>query len=42
MVHLIHFYLNLFFTKLAISLLLAKFDCANLAVKFFDVNLLNS
>ena len=41
-VHLIHFYLNVFFTKLAISLLLAKFACANLAVKFSAVNLLNS
>ena len=31
-----------FFTKLAISLLLAKFACASLAVKRSDVNLLNS
>ena len=31
-----------FFTKLAISLLLAKFACANLAAKYFDVKLLNS
>ena len=29
-----------FFTKLAISLLLAKFSCANLAQTFSDVNLL--
>ena len=28
--------------KLAISLLFAKFACANLAVKFSDNNLLNS
>ena len=28
--------------KLAISLLLAKFDCANLAVKVFAAKLLNS
>ena len=27
--------------EIAISLLLAKFACANLAVKFSDVNLLN-
>ena len=31
-----------FFTKLAISLLLAKFACANLASQFSAVNLLNS
>ena len=30
-----------FFTKLAKSLFLAKFDCFSLAVKFSDVNLLN-
>ena len=30
-----------FFTKLAISVLLAKFASANLGVNFFDVNLLN-
>ena len=28
--------------KLAISILLAKFACANVAAKFSDVNLLNS
>ena len=28
--------------KLAISCLLAKFACVNLAVKFYAVNLLNS
>ena len=28
--------------KLAMSLSLVKFPCANLAVKFSDVNLLNS
>ena len=33
---------SVFFTKVAISLLLAKFVCANLAIKFCDVNLLNS
>ena len=33
---------SVFFTKLAISLLLAKFACDNFAVIFFDVNLLNS
>ena len=31
-----------FFTKLPISLLLAKFACANLAAKYFNVKLLNS
>ena len=31
-----------FLTKLAISLLPAKFDCLNLVVKFSDVNPLNS
>ena len=30
------------FTKLAISLLLAKFACLSLAAKLSDVNLLNS
>ena len=30
------------FRKLVIPFLLAKFACANLAAKFFDVNLLNS
>ena len=33
---------SVFFTKLAISFLLAKFTCFNLALKFSDVNLLNS
>ena len=33
---------SVFFTKLAILFLLAKFACFSLAVKFFDVNLLNS
>ena len=28
------------FTKMAISFLFAKFACANVAAKFFDVNLL--
>ena len=31
-----------FFTKLTISFLLAKFACFSLAVKFSDVNLLHS
>ena len=31
-----------FFTKLAISPLVSKFACFNLAVKFSDVNLLSS
>ena len=34
--------ISAFFTKLAISLLLAKFACLSLAVTFSDVNLLNS
>ena len=33
---------SVFFTKLAMSLLLAKFTCANLVVTFSAVNLLNS
>ena len=33
---------SVFFTKLAILTLLAKFTCANLAVKLSAVNLLNS
>ena len=33
---------SVFFTKLAISLLLAKFARANLAAKFSAVNLINS
>ena len=33
---------SVFFTKLAISILLAKFVCANLAVKLSNVILLNS
>ena len=33
---------SVFFTKLAISLLLAKFACASFAIKFSDVNLLLS
>ena len=33
---------SLFFTKLAISFLLAKFACFSLAVKFSNVNLSNS
>ena len=33
---------SVFFTKLAISRLLAKFACFTLAIKFSDVNLLNS
>ena len=33
---------SVFFTKLTISFLLAKFACANLAAKFSPVNLLNS
>ena len=53
-VHLIHFHMNfdttsfsllsksVLFTKPAISLLLNKFACLNLAVKLSDVNLLNS
>ena len=32
---------SVFFTKLAISFLLAKCACANLAEKFSDINLLN-
>ena len=32
---------SVFFTKLAISFLLAKFACFSLEVKFYDVNLLN-
>ena len=34
--------ISAFSTKLAISLLLAKFTCFSLAVTFSDVNLLNS
>ena len=33
---------SVFFTKTAIPVLLAKFACANLAAKFYDVKLLNS
>ena len=33
---------SVFFTKLAILFLLAKFACVNLAIKFSDVNFLNS
>ena len=33
---------SVFFTKLAISLLFAKFAGANLAVKFYALNSLNS
>ena len=33
---------SVFFMKLAISLLLAKFTCTNLAANLSDVNLLNS
>ena len=33
---------SVFFTKLTISFLLAKFACANLAVTFSAANLLNS
>ena len=33
---------SVFFTKLAISFLLNKFTCVNLAEKISDVNLLNS
>ena len=33
---------SIYFTKLAISFLLAKFVCANLAAKLSDVNWLNS
>ena len=33
---------SVFFTKLIILLLLARFACFSLAVKFSDVNLLNS
>ena len=33
---------SIFFTKLAIALLLPKFACGNLAAKFSTVNLLNS
>ena len=33
---------SVFFTKLALSLFLAKFACFSLAVKFSDVDLLNS
>ena len=33
---------SVFFMKLPISFLLVKFGCANLAVKFSAVNLLNS
>ena len=33
---------SFFFTKLAISFLLAKFACFHLAVNFSDANLLNS
>ena len=33
---------SVFFTKLALSLFLAKFACFGLAVKFSDVDLLNS
>ena len=32
---------SVFFTKLAISVFLAKFACGNLAAKSFAVNLLN-
>ena len=32
---------SVFYTKLAISFLLAKFNCASLALKLSDVNLLN-
>ena len=31
-----------FFTKSEISFLLAKFACANITAKFYDINLLNS
>ena len=42
-VQLIQFNLNLFFfTELVLSLLLATFGCANLAVKLSTVNLFNS
>ena len=43
-VHLIHFYLNLFVYKLSNSksLLLAKFACAYPAVKFSGANFVNS
>ena len=50
--HLIYFYLmltsfsvlskSMFVTNLAMSLLLAKFACFDLAAKFSDVNLLTS
>ena len=33
---------SVFFRKLAISFLLAKFGCANLEAKFSEVHLLNS